>query len=51
MRVGDVWPHLLEAVDMAALASAEWRGLGDKDAADGAAVEAMRRSFDNAPFD
>ena len=51
MRVGDVWPHLLEAVDMAALASAEWRGLGDKDAADGAAVEAMRRSFDTAPFD
>ena len=51
MRVGDVWPHLLEAVDMAALASAEWRGLGDKDAADGAAVEAMRRSFDHAPFD
>jgi len=51
MRVADAWPHLLEAVDMAALASAAWRGKGDKDAADGAAVEAMRRSFDNAPFD
>lgn len=51
MRVGDAWPHLLHAVDMAAIASAAWRGLGDKDAADGAAVEAMRRSFDHAPFD
>ncbi len=51
MRVADAWPHLLHAVDMAALASAEWRGRGDKDAADGAAVAAMRASFDHAPFD
>ena len=43
--------HFLEAVDQAAIASAAWRGKGDKNAADDAAVEAMRRTFDNVPFD
>ena len=32
-------------------ASAAWRGKGDKNAADDAAVEAMRRTFDAVPFD
>ena len=36
---------------MAAIASARWRGKGDKMAADAAAVEAMRATFDNVPFD
>ena len=31
--------HFLEAVDQAAIASAAWRGKGDKNAADDAAVE------------
>ena len=48
--VGDLWPHFLEAVDQAAIASAKWRGLGDKNAADAAAVEAMRKTFDTVPF-
>lgn len=43
--------HFLQAVDQAALASAHWRGKGDKNAADDAAVEAMRRTFDSVPFD
>lgn len=47
----DLARHFLEAVDQAAIASAEWRGKGDKNAADAAAVEAMRRTFDNVPFD
>ena len=47
----DLSHHFLEAVDQAAIASAEWRGKGDKIAADAAAVEAMRRTFDNVPFD
>ena len=49
--VGDLYHHFLEAVDQAAISSAEWRGLGEKDKADEAAVEAMRRTFDNVPFD
>ena len=49
--VSDLDKHFLEAVDQAAIASAEWRGKGDKMAADAAAVEAMRRTFDNVPFD
>jgi fructose-1,6-bisphosphatase class II len=36
---------------MAAIASAKWRGKGDKMAADDAAVEAMRSTFDKVPFD
>jgi len=50
-RTADLAHHFLEAVDQAAIASAEWRGLGDKNAADAAAVEAMRRTFDKVPFD
>ena len=40
-RTADLAHHFLEAVDQAAIASASWRGLGDKNAADAAAVEAM----------
>ncbi|MGB0780874.1 MAG: fructose-bisphosphatase class II, partial [Candidatus Poseidoniaceae archaeon] len=47
----DLTKHFLEAVDNAAIASAAWRGKGDKNAADDAAVEAMRRTFDAVPFD
>ena len=47
----DLAKHFLEAVDQAAIASSAWRGKGDKNAADDAAVEAMRRTFDNVPFD
>ena len=50
-KVSDFWANYLEAVDMAAIASAEWRGLGKKNDADAAAVEAMRKSFDKVPFD
>ena len=47
----DLAHHFLEAVDQAAIASAAWRGKGDKNAADDAAVQAMRRTFDAVPFD
>ena len=50
-RVSQLTNHFLDAVDMAAIASANWRGKGDKMAADAAAVEAMRLTFDNVPFD
>ena len=50
-RTADLAHHFLEAVDQAAIASAAWRGLGDKNAADAAAVEAMRKTFDKVPFD
>ena len=50
-RVSQLANHFLDAVDMAAIASANWRGKGDKMAADAAAVEAMRLTFDNVPFD
>ena len=50
-KVSDLSNHFLEAVDMAAIASAKWRGKGDKMAADDAAVEAMRSTFDKVPFD
>ena len=49
--IGDLAHHFVEAVDQAAIASAAWRGKGDKNAADDAAVEAMRRTFDAVPFD
>ena len=49
--VGDLYHHFLEAVDQAAISSAAWRGLGEKEKADEAAVEAMRRTFDRVPFD
>lgn len=41
----------LHATEAAAVASALWRGLGKKNDADGAAVDAMRKSFNDAPFD
>ena len=47
----DLAEYFLEAVDNAAIASARWRGKGEKDAADEAAVEAMRKTFDKVPFD
>ena len=50
-KVSDLSNHFLEAVDMAAIASAKWRGKGDKMAADDSAVEAMRSTFDKVPFD
>ena len=50
-KVSKLAHHFLDAVDMAAIASARWRGKGDKIAADAAAVEAMRATFDNVPFD
>lgn len=50
-RTAELAHHFLEAVDQAAIASAAWRGKGDKNAADAAAVEAMRRTFDAVPFD
>jgi len=39
--------ELVRVTEAAALASARWMGRGDKNAADGAAVEAMRRAFDS----
>ena len=50
-HVADLADYFLEAVDQAAIASADWRGKGDKNAADAAAVEAMRKTFDRVPFD
>jgi fructose-1,6-bisphosphatase II / sedoheptulose-1,7-bisphosphatase len=38
------------ATEAAAIACARWRGLGKKNDADQAAVDAMRTSFQNAPF-
>ena len=43
--------HFVQATEAAAVASAAWRGRGDRKAADGAAVAAMRRVFDRVPFD
>ncbi|MBL8531552.1 MAG: class II fructose-bisphosphatase [Hyphomonadaceae bacterium] len=41
----------LHATEAAAVACAKWRGLGKKNDADQAAVDAMRKSFEHAPFD
>lgn len=38
--------EMLEVTDAAALAAGRWMGKGDKHAADGAAVEGMRKAFD-----
>jgi fructose-1,6-bisphosphatase II / sedoheptulose-1,7-bisphosphatase len=38
--------ELVRVTEAAAIAASRWIGRGDKNAADGAAVEAMRRSFD-----
>ncbi|WP_160119685.1 class II fructose-bisphosphatase [Rhodovarius lipocyclicus] len=42
---------IVRVTEAAALAASNWIGKGDKNAADGAAVEAMRRAFDTLPID
>jgi len=51
MATTDLVPHFLRATEAAAVAAAAWKGRGDRKAADGAAVEAMRAVFDTVPFD
>ena len=46
----DLIPHFERACAAAALACQPWVGRGDKEAADAAAVEAMRRVFAQAPM-
>jgi fructose-1,6-bisphosphatase II / sedoheptulose-1,7-bisphosphatase len=41
---------LVRVTEAAALAASHWVGLGKKNEADGAAVEAMRRAFDQIPI-
>ena len=43
--------EFVRVTEAAALASARWMGLGDKNAADGAAVSAMRALFDTVAID
>ncbi|MBY0336745.1 MAG: class II fructose-bisphosphatase [Acetobacteraceae bacterium] len=43
--------ELVRVTEAAALAAAQWIGKGDKNAADGAAVEAMRQAFDTVAID
>jgi fructose-1,6-bisphosphatase II len=43
--------EFVRVTEAAALASARWMGRGDKNAADGAAVNAMRRVFDTIDID
>ena len=50
-RVADLADSFLLACERAAIASDAWRGKGDGKAADGAAVEAMRATFDDVAFD
>ncbi len=42
--------EIIEVVEQAAIASARWTGKGDKDAADEAAVEAMRERMNKIPM-
>ncbi|MFL2956170.1 MAG: class II fructose-bisphosphatase [Candidatus Thalassarchaeaceae archaeon] len=51
MATIDLENHFLAATEAAAIAASWWRGKGDGKAADGAAVEAMRKVFDEVPFD
>ena len=51
MATADLIPDFLRATEAAAIAAFGWKGLGDRKAADGAAVEAMRAVFDKVPFD
>ena len=51
MATADLIPSFLRATEAAAIAASAWKGLGDRKAADGAAVEAMRAVFDTVPFD
>ena len=43
--------ELVRVVEAAALAASHWMGRGQKNEADGAAVEAMRRAFDTVAID
>ena len=43
--------ELVRVTEAAALAAAKWMGRGDKEAADGAAVDAMRLLMDTVPMD
>ena len=43
--------NLARVTEAAALSSAPWLGRGEKNAADGAAVEAMRRMFDTVDIE
>jgi len=43
--------ELIRVTEAAALASSRWMGRGDKNAADGAAVEAMRKAFDSVAIE
>ena len=43
--------ELVRVTEAAALAAARWSGRGDKEAADGAAVDAMRLLLDTVPMD
>ena len=45
----DLAPHFLRATEQAAIASGKFRGLNDKNKADDAAVNAMRKVFDSIP--
>ncbi len=51
MATKDLEKYFLDATESAAIAAAAWIGLNDGKAADGAAVHAMRKVFDNVPFD
>ena len=51
MATIDLAEHFLQATEAAAVAASAWRGMGERKAADGAAVEAMRAVFDTVPFD
>ena len=42
---------LVRVTEAAALAAARWMGRGKKNEADGAAVEAMRKAFDQVEID
>src|SRR5947199_8438236 len=43
--------ELVRVTEAGALASARWMGRGDKNTADGAAVDAMRRALGRIPMD
>ncbi len=51
MLTRDLEKYFLDATESAAIAAAAWIGRKDGKAADGAAVEAMRKVFDTVPFD
>ena len=42
--------ELVRVTEYAALAAARWVGLGDKEAADQAAVDAMRQMLESVPW-